>query len=541
MKLNFCPFDFVNIDPRNLAYELIFSGDWTWESVQKETVVGSAIRTADNKLMSFIREQDETRGSHYKPISSSVRPVMFLGNEEKGGKCGLDLFETALAEYYKRMNQMTASGREEDGELSDFELYEKQFAQNKLSAQKALHRSPEPINGMPAYVDSSGNVVFYALPCCPKCHNRLPIGWSEAEDFGAVALMAPSGSGKTTLLCSMMGNEWASLKRLGNQGIFSGRRLRIQSAHFGWGTDTTYYQDMKKESEKMCRDGGECPDSTDKEHWIPPVFLNVSYGAHTMIVGLYDNAGETLSKMNFVGNDSLRKLLNHTFAEIFLFDPKYLNISLPSDKAEALKKRLADCHVLSLEEQKLYQSGNPQKELSAQEILETVDDADVPLEEELDTAMEVYDHQMDLFYDFQMTKRLHEMYFAGVIIKSDLLEQSPQIAGNPAYSPLFSRMVKDDYLNNDAMKARRTLAEKLIQELHLFGTLGLNEFRQDFGDEKGKRDAVSWHFVSALGCDTTKPSPGNPSKLKGKYAPIRVAEPLVTCILKRIVQNGWIE
>lgn len=79
---------------------------------------------------------------------------------------------------------------------------------------------------------------------------------------------------------------------------------------------------------------------------------------------------------------------------------------------------------------------------------------------------------------------------------------------------------------------RSKKVEDLIKQFDLFGAKKIQDFETDFSS-----DRVSWHCISALGCATDKPENGH---LLGDYAPIRVAEPLITCILKRIAENGWI-
>ena len=57
--LDFCPFDFNKIDMNNLAYELVFTDEWTWERVKNETVIGEEPKP-------FINENDDRRNTHYK-------------------------------------------------------------------------------------------------------------------------------------------------------------------------------------------------------------------------------------------------------------------------------------------------------------------------------------------------------------------------------------------------------------------------------------------------------------------------------------------
>ena len=83
--LDFCPFDFNKIDMNNLAYELVFADEWTWEKVKKKTVIGE-----DPKP--FINENDDRRNTHYKDREDKkfveVQHVVLLENRNPRGKNG---------------------------------------------------------------------------------------------------------------------------------------------------------------------------------------------------------------------------------------------------------------------------------------------------------------------------------------------------------------------------------------------------------------------------------------------------------------------
>ena len=87
--LNFCPFEFKDIDMNNLAYELVFPNTWNWEKVKKETVIGT-------EKLAFINENDTRRNKHFKE-DTTVQHVILLETKKKGGKNGfqrlLDLIE----------------------------------------------------------------------------------------------------------------------------------------------------------------------------------------------------------------------------------------------------------------------------------------------------------------------------------------------------------------------------------------------------------------------------------------------------------------
>lgn len=514
--LTFCPNDFNDIDPENLAYELVFTRGRDWDWIKNNTNIGELV---DDLIMEhLIEENDKRQYLHFKQ-NTKIQRVILLELSKKNTKNGLQYL----------IDKLNEAEEQSDNVFEDEDSSEKQT----LYYQRKDHRH--------LFTDAYNNVIMQALPCCPYCHNPLPIGWDVAEDFAAVSLMAPSGSGKTTLLLSMLYKNWDAFRKIGK--IEDGRhRLSITSAH---DHADAIYAAMLRNAENMCRRNGECPDNTDREHWIPPLFLNVQFDDHLMIIGLYDNSGENLVDMNLIKNDNLRMLLDKMFAEIFLFDPQDLNISLPEKKAAAIQDAMDHCQILSIENQGIFQKENQDKRITGEELLASVskDGAD---DKDVSKSMEVYNNHLGALQQNRCLHRLKEMYFAGVIIKSDLLEHCEEIMSNSEYRPLFDRTVVNDMCDRDSMDMRSDLVERMIKQLRLFGDKDIDDFKEDFSDayKSGspairRSQPVSWHCISALGCGAD--SPKNGGKLHGNYAPIRVAEPLVTCIMKRIADNGWME
>ncbi len=524
-KLNFCPYDFSEIDMDNLAYELTFPRMWSWKDVKEKTVVGTGIKI-------YISENDDRRDERFKKNTKTEHIILrehFLPGRKNGFKL--------LKEFIERENAKIVDECEkalEEMELEEGADYDDEFL--VLKRQKMLFYNVR--DGIDVFEDINRNIIIYAMPCCPHCHNRLPIGWDKAEDFGAVALMAPSGRGKTTFLLSMMNRNWEAFQELGGDPD-SRHQISIAPAHLPHDEkDTTYYE-MANNANEMCRKGGRCPDNTDRQHWIPPVFLKVQYLNHTMIIGIYDNAGEELRKMNLIENPNLHMLLDKMFAELYLFEPDDLNITLPRKREQNIKQEFKSCKLLPVEEQGKEQEENRGKKISGRDLIK--DAFEVPFKSgDIKAALEVYYNYKNVLVQHDCRSHLEEMYFAGVIIKSDLLEHCEEIKSKAEYDILFQRGILDDMLDKDSMEMRNELVQKMIKELHLFGSKDIDEFKRDFGeiDRNGKptgRQAVSWHCISALGCGS------DGGKLQDEYAPIRVAEPLLTCILRRIADNGWME
>lgn len=500
--LDFCPYEFISMDEYNLAYELVFPKGWNWERVKRETIIG------EQKFI-YLDENDQRR---YTSIQGQANdetagrgPIILLENKKSDRKNGLAMLQKFVSEAAEPGN---APGK---------------------STERKMRLSCRIAEGVDAFVDENDRPVMYALPCCPHCHHRLPAGWQQAEDFGAVALMGPGGSGKTTFLLSMMNRNWEALQHFN----LNGHRLRIAPAHrMDDKTDFSYFM-LKKQSEEMCRAGGSCPESTEKTGWVLPVFLHIQYAGHTMILGLYDNAGEHLRRMDLLRHPNLRILLDKMFAQMFFFDPEEMNLSTSGRAVQDVWCAEKENGVLLLNEQGAYQQASRGKRVSGHALLAAA--SAPPKEGEILPAFR------EMYYQYMQTMQLNQhldemkrMLFLGIIGKSDRLEQMEEIRAREEYAPLFDREYLEDMLDIQAMEMRSELVEEMIEEFGLFGKLDIRSFAQDYGER-----AVSWHCISALGCGTDNAK--EKGKLLGNYAPVRVAEPLMACIYRRMGANGWIK
>ena len=223
---------------------------------------------------------------------------------------------------------------------------------------------------------------------------------------------------------------------------------------------------------------------------------------------------------------------------MYLFDPKYLNIMLPKEKNFVVNQELDKCEIMSIEEQGEYQKNHSRECVLGKDLIHKVK---MPTMEKKDVSkvLEVYKNHLAVMQQENCLEHLKEMYFLGIIIKSDLLEETEEIQSRTEYKILFDREIVNDIIDKNMMDMRSELVQRMIKELHLFDNIDIDDFKIDFGEiDQNKnlmgRQAVSWHCISALGCDTED------GKLEGNYAPIRVAEPLTVCILKRIADNGWL-
>ena len=290
------------------------------------------------------------------------------------------------------------------------------------------------------------------------------------------------------------------------------------------------YHTMKLIADEMCK-GGYCPDNSNRDYRIPPLFLQVKYEGHKLIIGFYDNSGENLKNMNLEEKRQLDILLEKMFAEMYLFEPKDLGVVLQRERKASLEEIVSKCKVMELEKQGAFQARS-QNSCIAGNLLDVVYEEENTQKEDL---MTVYNNHTDVMISRGKEDLLGERHFIGIISKCDLLENLDGIKGNPDYEQLFKREIPNDLLNFEAQEIRSELVKDMILNC---GLMENDVFEMLGADHK----TISWHCVSALGCDTEKESGSMAGgKLLGTYKPIRIAEPLVNCILKRIIENGWVK
>ena len=264
---------------------------------------------------------------------------------------------------------------------------------------------------------------------------------------------------------------------------------------------------------------------------IPPIFFNLQYQnhlqdeEHSVIFGIYDNAGEILSMMS-PNDPRIHNLLDKMSTAMFLFDPKDLNITLP-EKSTNIKQNLKECRVLSSKEQGEFQVANSGKVKNAQDLLKEFWREPEKKEKK---PMSIYTNYTSLVINRGLLRKLQQMHFLGILVKSDLLKQTEAIKNaNGKYDTLFDANNNNGMLDISAIFNRSGMVEEMIEDFRLFGDYDLDKIQTNFGE-------VSWHCISALGCDAELGG-----SLLGTYNPIRVAEPIALCILRLLQEKGWLK
>ncbi len=482
-KPDFCPYDGKTIQYKNLAYELVYPEGWSWQRVKKETVISSKPRI-------YIMEKTDGR-------------VILLANKRKEGESGLE----HLVEFLT-----TGDDFEENSSGSSYEhrlkgMYSVKLKNPYIHQQgqetkdfqsdypKHLHMVWQ--DNIPVFLDESDDPVMYALPCCPYCHRRLPIGWETADDFIGLSLRGPSGSGKTTLLYTLAHDHAAVF---GEPFSLNGKRLYISPAYYPDYEMETEAALFEKRTADMCRENGLLPPSGETSPLFLQAVLEKNSLKKRLIIGIYDTPAKMLAQMqpDLNGKTISGKLSENLYADLFLFDPRELSGLKVGRSSVSGGARFVKCKVLSPEEQAKEQRYNKGKVIKASELLLARGQTEAIVKSEVPKTMDLY-HRLKRFRDARQQDHMRHMHFVGILTKCDLL-------------------------GKDIVDVRT-----MLRDTHCLEEEDLNLPETDYGL------GVSWHSVSALGCDAFEND-----HLLGSFAPIRVSEPILTCIENRMRENKWL-
>lgn len=540
--MNFCPYDFKSFDWENIAYEISFYKGWSWEDLKKKTVVGDFIDD-----VSYVEQDDRVRYSHYSFLEKIL--------EEKGEKC------------------VIFRNNGSDDKIDGLELFKKDLRENgdKGEVLLSFDENLDECGLITLQNKTSKSRIARFFPCCPYCHNRLPLWWKESEDFGAISLYAPTTAGKTTYLCSMIKDN---LRVLSNISYRNGS-ISVTAAHTG-ANDDAVYNYYKEAAEKLesseTNKAGTCPEMTDKDNWIPPVFLNVQVDINNeekyLTIGIYDNAGEGLAEMQSETREDYSNILKYSFADFFLFDPADLNVIInrKNNKVQPEVEEKQKFQIMTIEQQAEFQKVTKHS-ITAEELLREYNGQAKTFvnkaEERTENIYYNYEAKLKQMRNIHPLQKVSNRYFYGIIAKCDLLDSEENrkkyqtLGGFLDRKNSFKRQTGeqnrlDKIINNEFR------ALQLVQEMQLFNntndtmiriqkTFSPNRTQQETDSKQDtfvtdfdmpfyrrRSNPVAWYFMSAIGCDAEKHG-----KMYGKYDPICVENPLVSCIIKRIRDNGW--
>lgn len=536
MGLEFCPYEadiytkeFQKIDTSNLAYELIFMKGHSYDEL-KNTVLGAENPIIHNEPDKRLRDAYRDTSIHY-----------MLWESQDGGKNGLEKLLEWIDNGNKNVQNQVPDASKFDwtnGEGGGNESAETGF---KLVYEKEEMNSSYVIS----YAAEKGrrkDPLMKAVPCCPNCHMRLPIGWLTAEEFCPVSMIGRTKGGKTTYETSLRVDGWDALRCLGKGWV-------VNAAHETSPGEDYWYTLLSQAADRMVGEYGnkpECPQETNPEKWIAPVFLMVTYRGHRMIAGIYDNSGETFKDMTAL--DHRLYILSNMYAHIYLIEPKQMLVNLPEEETQV--QETEPMELKTIEEQGRLQEQHRGEQILAADLLRPARVVNpAPVGKKEDPFRMLKDYQ-ELLVKTGVLDRMQHQHLCATVIKCDQLEGLPEMDEVNHSRFLFEHGIPVDLF--DQQEARQEIVKDMFQKYIFPIRRGSESFLEN------SMESVSYHCVSALGCGTyqsiedrevTEIVEGRLTTgiksgvevhyLNGEYDPIRVAEPLAYCLKKKVEELGW--
>lgn len=558
--LDFCPYEvgrgnkgYRKIDRNRLAYEMIFYAGYSYDSFMKAT--------SKYKIDGLIEVGEDARQADFHDVVYRYMMKAPKGN----GKTGPE----KLIDWIRKVDSQTTNAESEQKEI----LFEKIDGEEQNGwGRKDSGFSIDCIpNEDGSYLIVKKNeeereaVIAQLIPCCPNCHSRLPIGFLNADDYIGVYLCAPAGGGKSTYLTSLYANQFARLKNIGEKVKIVPAHYSSNASNSSWSNTEkkdlgkiavdTFYEE-RVEASKMLVNQGICPDPTNTEQLIRPTFLRAlvpgKTGNKVLMVGIYDNSGEVLAESQAM-NEKIIMLAN-MYAQIYMIEPVQFGVCpLETEEDSAVDGTdFQDIRLLEIQKQGEYQEDHEGEVITGKELLEVPKQRVKSLTDRKNSTTDkngeynLYPAPFDLLTKLEsdmseigMDFPFQNQHIAFTIIKCDLLKDLDVMQD---YEYLFdpqNRKINQKVLWDDNLASMRDEDNKEIVDKLLFET-------EDGEENEALLESVtyasqSWHLVSALGTGTKAIPNTTPKKyqLTGKYDPIRLEEPLVTCIIKRIKENGW--
>lgn len=532
--LDFCPYEsdsvkkeFMKIDLDNLAYEIIFIGNFKYDDL-KDTVIATGYEN-------YIKQ------NHRANLIFNDHSVHYIltpktGKEESGISRLMAAIEKENSSS-SAAKEASASGETDGGYVLGSANSSSGFGKKEKIALECELDEDTGNYIISSAADSSWGKrpIMKAVPCCPNCYMPLPVGWLYADNFFPVSLMGRTFGGKTTYMLSLMANNWDALEALDSGWIVSAAHETMGEGEI---SQERGYEWMKKASEEMVRTG-RCPDPTQTGFTVKPVFLNVlTSDGHSLIAGFYDNSGENLKEM--AANDPRMLLLANMEAHIYFIDPSQTLLPVEDGKQEkeAPGKQADAIRLMSLEEQGDYQSKNAGKPpVSARELLEGFKEekghGHVHAPKHIEDPLTILKRYQKLLVNMRTVGRMKKQRVYMTLTKCDMLENIPEIQDFSFSQILFQRGTPAK-LFGDQQVAREQVVGELFRR-YVFDSIGKEKFLEK------NLASFSYHCISSLGCGTAEREENGTQVyyLDGEYDPIRVAEPVACCLKRRIEDLGW--
>ena len=373
--------------------------------------------------------------------------------------------------------------------------------------------------------DVMGQTLYTIRPCCPVCRTLLPDNWfSDAvQAYVPIALIGEKSSGKTTYMSSLL--EKNTYKRL-SMGL--GRGMRARNAIVD---DINRFKIQAIRYENLERlENGQYPNPTDTV--MPPVFINISKNCDgkdsQMIVGIFDCPGELFDLKHHISDAELKVLCNMQ-SYIYFVEPKQmseLGYRFINEDIEFTPDL-----IKPIEEQGIIQGQNIGKSINASDIIQNVSTKEKPTNV---TDMLLHLEGRLYGHDICLKHIAYTMVKSDVLLDNDYKPKVEQIKD-------MEKILKPDEIANVLDQSHLNSIDDIVKEFFqkvVLSRENTEENMDTFKDMGGSNVSKSWHCISVA-----KHIPKN-ERVDNKvceFAPVRIVEPFVRCLIPKMTELGWID
>lgn len=351
------------------------------------------------------------------------------------------------------------------------------------------------------YIRDQFKDQYIIQPCCPKCRTLLPDRWfDKIDDLIPIGLVAPYSGGKTTYMTSLLMGGFVPLL----SDIGAGRWAVADAI-----SDEKKYVPVQKvrydNVERLSK--GLYPNATDPNKKLPPVMFRMSSKGKTVIVAIYDCAGERF-QLNDGNQEKKREnlqFLSHMTSIIYFMEAAQI-------KKDNLGKQFIDAEPdLQPPAQQAQDQARSNEMAYASDILHRED------------AFDMFIHVQSKIKDMEfygITSHLKHVAFT--VIKSDELKELGETLPNGFSMYLDNPSMLD---NQSDLLFNADYCQSITYDVADF----INEF---FGDGKTIDNLLYGnHLTYSCHCVSVAPKVERASGKECIYRPVRIAEPLAACLL----------
>lgn len=353
------------------------------------------------------------------------------------------------------------------------------------------------------YIGDGFEDLYMIRPCCPKCRTLLPDYWfdEDNDDLVPIGLVAPHSGGKTTYMTSLLMDRFVPLLKDIGAGRWTVANA-ISNEKKCVPVQSVRYDNVARLSQ------GKYPLATEKNK-LPPVMFRMSSNGRTIIVAIYDCAGERFEFNTDDDDDNKKNLqfLSHMSSIIYFMEAAQIK------KDNLGSQFISDKPDLQPPDKQAEDQQNSDEVVYVRNLLQ---------HGSKEAAFDMFIHVLNKIRQME-TRRIQSSlkHVAFTIIKSDELKRISERL--PAgFSVYLDNPMWDNNQNN------------LFNADYCQGiTDDVADFINDFFGNRQTIDKLleGTELTYSCHCVSVAPKAESTSGKECEYRPVRIAEPLVACLL----------